>query len=312
MEILGEYLLFLAKTATVVVAVLAALSAGRQLRGGGEGALLVRNLNDHYQRMGRIIKAATSGKPAFKLALWRRAAKSEEQKPRRRVFVLNFAGDLRASAVAALREEITGILSDRREGDEVVLRLESLGGIVASYGLAASQLVRLKEQGIPITVCVDRMAASGGYMMACVADRLLAAPFAVVGSIGVVAQLPNFHRLLKRHDVDLEQFHAGEYKRTVTLFGENTEEDRAKLREQVEEAYRLFKEFVALYRPQLDLERVATGEYWYGTRAVELGLVDGLRTSDDYLLEASREAGLYEVRYLGKKPRAWWLRQLGR
>jgi serine protease SohB len=227
------------------------------------------------------------------------------------VFVVNFAGDLSAGAVAGLRQEVTAILSSRREGDEVVLRIESLGGVVASYGLAASQVVRLKAAGIRVTVCVDRAAASGGYMMACVADRILAAPFAVVGSIGVVAQLPNFHRLLKRYDIDFEQFHAGKYKRTVTLFGENTEADRAKVREQVEEVFELFKEFVGRYRPSLDVDRVATGEYWYGSRAVELGLVDELRTSDDYLLEASREAGLFEVRYMGRKPRPWWLRLLG-
>lgn len=315
MEWIGAYLLFVAKAATFFALLVGAwtvmLGASRRLR-MERGNLWIRNLNRHYEQMARTIDAATSGKSATGLRLWRRAGEPSGPAHRRRVFVLHFAGDLRASAVVGLREEVTGILSARREGDEVVLRLESLGGVVASYGLAASQVVRLRDAGMRVTVCVDRVAASGGFMMACVADRILAAPFAVVGSIGVVAQLPNFHRLLKRHDVDFEQFHAGEYKRTVTLFGENTEADRAKLREQVEEAFELFKGFISRYRPSLDIKRVATGEYWYGARAVELGLVDELRTSDDYLLEASREAGLYEVRYVGRKPRPWWLRQLGR
>lgn len=314
MEWVGQYLLFLAKVATFFLLVFGfflAMAGIRRQLGMERGVLSVRSLNRHYEQMARTIEAATSGKPAAGLRVWRRARKLQPVAHQRRVFVLNFAGDLSAGAVAGLRQEVTAIVSGRREGDEVVLRIESLGGVVASYGLAASQVVRLKEAGISVTACVDRAAASGGYMMACVADRILAAPFAVVGSIGVVAQLPNFHRLLKRHDIDFEQFHAGKYKRTVTLFGENSEADREKVREQVEEVFGLFKEFVGRYRPSLDVERVATGEYWYGSRAVELGLVDELRTSDDYLLEASREAGLFEVRYTGKKPRPWWLRLLG-
>lgn len=304
MKWLGNYLLFLAEAVTIVLIFVAAcgalLNANRQLR-AGPGQLRVRSLNRHYEQMTRTIEAATSEKPAVGLRIWSRTPRVREA-PRQRVFVLDFAGDLRAGAVAGLRQEVTAILKSRRDGDEVVLRLESLGGAVASYGLAASQVARLKEAGIHITVCVDRVAASGGYMMACVANCILAVPFAVVGSIGVVAQLPNFHRLLKRHDIDFEQFYAGEYKRTVTLFGENSEADRAKLRDQVHEAYRLFRDFVARYRPALNIESVATGE---------LGLVDDLRPSDDYLMEASREAGVYEVRHVAGRPRPWWWRQRG-
>ncbi|MEX2962107.1 protease SohB [Microbulbifer sp. TYP-18] len=214
-----------------------------------------------------------------------------------RVFVAHFDGDIKASALSQLREEITGILQVAEPADEVVVCLQSPGGMVANYGLAASQLARVRSAGIKLTIAVDTVAASGGYMMACVADRIIAAPFAMLGSIGVLAQLPNFHRLLKRHDVDFELFTAGEYKRTVTMFGENTEEGREKFQSDLEDIHVLFQHFVAEYRPQLDVASVATGEVWFGQRALELGLVDELKTSDEYLTGRARDAELYLVEY---------------
>jgi serine protease SohB len=211
--------------------------------------------------------------------------------------VLDFHGDIRASRVAGLREEVTAILTLATPADEVVLRLQNPGGTVNDQGFAASQLMRLRRRGVPLTVCVDTVAASGGYLMACVANRIVAAPFAVIGSIGVVAQIPNFHRLLDRAGIDFEQFTGGQFKRTVTMFGENTEADRAKLTEQIHETHDLFKDFVAEHRPQLDVAAVATGEYWYGKKALELNLVDALATSDDYLLAARERADLFEVSY---------------
>ncbi|AMX02723.1 protease SohB [Microbulbifer thermotolerans] len=216
---------------------------------------------------------------------------------RKRIFVMHFDGDIKASALSNLREEVTAVLQVAEPGDEVLVCLESPGGMVANYGLAASQLSRVRSAGIQLTVAVDKVAASGGYMMACVADRILAAPFAMVGSIGVVAQLPNFHRLLKRHDVDFELFTAGEYKRTVTMFGENTPEGREKFQSDLEEIHALFQHFVAEYRPALDIAKVATGEVWFGQRALDLGLVDELKTSDEYLTHCAQEADLYQVEY---------------
>ena len=215
--------------------------------------------------------------------------------------MVNFHGDIRATNVASLREEITAILTLANKTDEVLVKLENTGGIVHEHGLGASQLLRLRDSGIPITVAVDKVAASGGYMMACVAQKIIAAPFAVIGSIGVLAQLPNFHELLTRQGIRFEQETAGEYKRSVTMFGENTEKDREKLREQIEETHTLFKDFVALHRPNLDMAQIATGEHWYGTRALELGLIDEISTSDDYLLEASKKLRLYEITYSAKK-----------
>ncbi|WP_237060790.1 protease SohB [Microbulbifer sediminum] len=219
---------------------------------------------------------------------------------RARVYVVHFDGDIKASALDSLREEITAILQVAEKGDEVLVVLESPGGMVANYGLAASQLARVRTAGVRLTIAVDKVAASGGYMMACVADRIIAAPFAMVGSIGVLAQLPNFNKLLKRHDVDYELFTAGEFKRTVTMFGENTAEGREKFQSDLEEIHALFQHFVAEYRPNLDVAKVATGEVWFGQRAIDLGLVDELKTSDEYLTSRSAEAALYQVEYKEK------------
>jgi len=225
----------------------------------------------------------------------------EQDDERRRVFVLDFNGDIRASEVDLLREEISAVLSFAGENDEVVLRLDSAGGMVHTYGLAASQLERIKSAKIKLTICVDEVAASGGYMMACLADKLIAAPFAILGSIGVVAQLPNFHRVLKKHGVDYETFTAGEYKRTVTMFGENTEKGKDKFVEEIQDTHLLFKEFVSQARPCIDIDAVATGEVWFGRRAIEHKLIDELNTSDDHLMKICANCDVFQVRYELKK-----------
>ena len=315
MEFLSEYGMFLAKALTLVAAVLVVVGGIVLLARHGEGRsesrgrLDVRHLNGTYDNMALALRTATLPKKALKQYRKERKAreKQRDKTERRRVFVLSFHGDLRATAVASLREEVTAVLTVAQPDDEVVLRLESAGGLVHGYGLAAAQLLRFRDRQVKLTAAVDKVAASGGYMMACVADRILAAPFAVVGSIGVIAQLPNFNRLLKKNDVDYEQFMAGEFKRTVTIFGENTDQGRHKFQEEIEDTHELFKDFVRTHRPSVDLERVATGEHWFGARALDSRLVDELRTSDDYLLAASNDAELYEVTYTGKKP---WLARL--
>jgi serine protease SohB len=311
-EILMEYALFLAKAMTIIVAVglTVTMIAASVRRERMPDRLEVKHLNEKYEAMANTLRKETLSKKAFKTHLKQeKARKKAERKQeksagdgaRPRVFVLNFHGDIKATAVNSFREEVTAVLLLARRDDEVAVRLENAGGLVHEHGLAASQLMRIKEKKIPVTIMVDKVAASGGYMMACVADRILAAPFAVVGSIGVLAQLPNFHRLLDKHGIDVEQFMAGEFKRTVTLFGRNSDEGRAKLKEELEDTHLLFKDFVARHRPIVEIERVATGEHWYGTRALELKLVDELITSDDYLLAASQRAELFEVTYVGKR-----------
>lgn len=307
-EFLTDYGLFLAKAITLVAALLVAVAAiasaiRDQGMHRGQDRLDVHDLNDRFRDLADSVRdtllSDTERKRLHKQR--RKEAKARRKgdavEHRRRVYVLNFHGDLHAHAVDELREEISAVLQVAEPGDEVLLRLESEGGLVHAYGLAASQLARFKARGITLTAAVDKVAASGGYLMACVADRIIAAPFAVVGSIGVIAQLPNFNRLLKRLDVDYELHTAGEFKRTLTLFGENSEAARAKFREELEETHVLFKQFVAEHRPQLELERVATGEHWFGTRALELKLVDALQTSDDYLLQRVDEAELVELRF---------------
>jgi serine protease SohB len=311
-EILTNYGLFAAKLVTIIVAILflcgLLFSMWSHARQSDEVHLKVRSLNQKYDEMRTALSAATLPRKAFKQVLKqiKGRRKQEEQQPGRdegprHVFVLTFNGDIQASAVASLRESITAILTVARPSDEVLVKLESVGGTIHGYGLAASQLRRIRDKGIALTVAVDKVAASGGYMMACVANRIIAAPFAIVGSIGVVAQLPNFNRLLKNLNIDFEQITAGEFKRTLTLFGENTDKGREKFREDIEEAHQLFKAFIVEHRPQVDIGRIATGEHWYGRRALDLKLVDDLRTSDDYLYEASQSAQVYAVSYHYRK-----------
>ena len=319
MELLSEYGLFLAKIVTVVLAIAAIAAiivnvAQRNKRQRGE--LRVNNLSEQYKEMKEELAAALMDTHQQKQ--WHKAQKKKHKQEAKaakakaklgevatdskpRVWVLDFKGSMDAHEVNSLREEITAVLAAFKPQDQVVLRLESPGGMVHGYGLAASQLQRLRDKNIPLTVTVDKVAASGGYMMACVADKIVSAPFAIVGSIGVVAQMPNFNRFLKSKDIDIELHTAGQYKRTLTLLGENTEEGREKFREELNETHQLFKDFVKRMRPSLDIEQVATGEHWYGQQAVEKGLVDEINTSDEVILSLMEGREVVNVRYMQRK-----------
>ena len=314
MEFLSEYGLFLAKTVTLTVAIVAivgfVLTAAMRQRQSPAESIEVKNINDHYRDMSDTLDHAMLSKPALKTRrkadkktnkAKKKALKRGDEPKRKRLFVLDFDGDLRGSGVSALREEITALLTVATNHAEVLIRLESGGGLVHAYGLAASQLARIKDRNIPLTVAVDKVAASGGYLMACVADKIIAAPFSIIGSIGVITQIPNFHRLLKKHDVDFEQVTAGEFKRTITMFGESTDKAREKLKQEVEDTHTLFKDFVKQQRPVVELSEIATGEYWLGKRAHELNLVDALGTSDDYLLNERDNADIFELLYSVKQ-----------
>jgi serine protease SohB len=305
-EFLASYGLFLAELATLAVLVIAAfalIAANR--RGGHSHGLSVEHLNRRFEDSADALRRVITGKARFKKEAKARSkerkreekARDKQQATRPRLFVLDFKGDIRASAAASLREEVSALLTVASDGDEVLLRLENPGGTVHEHGFAASQLLRIKRRGLRLLIAIDKVAASGGYLMACVADHLMAAPFAIVGSVGVLAQLPNFHRLLEQKGVDFEQLTAGRYKRTLTVFGKNTEEGREKLQQEIEEVHELFKKQIQEHRPQVDLERIATGEHWYGVRALELKLVDEIRTSDDFLLEAAKDRDLYRVTF---------------
>lgn len=321
MEFLSNYGLFLAQAVTIVVAILvvagSVMSMSMRHKEQSKERLEIKNLNQKFANMANSMRAAMLSKKEFKEIRKQDKHKQKEltkklkskdktkgKKPakKKQIFVINFHGDIRGSAVSSLREEITAVLTIATPKDEVLLRLESGGGVVHAYGLAASQLSRLREKKVKLTVAVDKVAASGGYLMACVADKIIAAPFAILGSIGVLSQIPNFNRLLKKHDIDFEQFTAGEYKRTVTMFGENTDKAREKHMQDINEVHTLFKDFVKSQRDIVDIDRVATGEHWLGTQALTLKLIDELRTSDDYLLASSNTANIYELSYTAKKP----------
>lgn len=328
MEFIYEYGLFLAQAVTFVAAILivaASLVAlgQRQKADQHEGHIEVRDVNEKYHHIGEHIqqlvvepdvlkatrKAEKKTEKAKRKAARKKQGKGVDDTERRKcLYVLDFEGDIKASAADNLREEISAVLPQVKPGDELLVRVESPGGMVHGYGLAASQLQRIRDAGVPLTIAVDKVAASGGYMMACVANRIIAAPFAVIGSIGVLAQLPNFHRLLKKHDIDFELFTAGEYKRTVTMFGENTEKGREKFTQELEETHALFKDFVSANRPGLDIATVATGEIWYGRKAIDVGLVDELQTSDAFVQGRLADWDVFEVRFVHRKT---WQEKLG-
>jgi serine protease SohB len=337
LEFLFEYGLFFAKAITVVMAIVAVLIAfvaiamKQKGQASGKGQLEIHSISDaledvtdyaekmllsdaQLKQFMKDKKAEEKAKAKADKAATKLAAKNKigsdpnlSDSPAKistdkaRLFVINFHGSVDAHEVANLREEITAILLAAEDNDEVLVNLESGGGVVHGYGLAASQLQRIKAKGLKLTICVDKVAASGGYMMACVADRLICANFAIIGSIGVIAQMPNFNKLLKKNDIDFEQHTAGDYKRTLTVFGENNDEGRAKFKAELEEVHVMFKDFVNTNRPSLDIEKVATGEYWFGLQAKELGLVDELATSDDIILELNKTREIFSVKYSEKK-----------
>ncbi len=329
-EWLANYGLFLLKVITIVIAVLAAvggivaiLGVANGVKPSSKGQIKIKPVHEDYQETAKQMKEHVLSNDEWKI-LQKEEKKQEKEKQKqikkdkkkklnnealqkKRNFVLNFDGDVNASTVENLRREVSAVLSIATNQDEIIVRLESPGGVVHGYGLAASQLKRIREKDIPLTICVDKVAASGGYMMACIANQIIAAPFAIIGSIGVVAQVPNFHRLLKKNDVDFELFTAGDYKRTVTMFGENTDKGKQKFKEELEETHLLFKQFVTENRPVVDIEQVATGEHWFATQAKAFNLVDSIQTSDAYLeskmnVDSERSELIYEVCYEEKQP----------
>ncbi|MFZ7273996.1 protease SohB [Avibacterium avium] len=313
----GLFILEILTVLLVIAGIVAMIMAFKQKKSHQAGELVITDLSQEYEENTKRLAEFHLSEDALKQAEKARRkeekqkAKAEKEKRKKgenlenerkpHLFVLSFKGDISASETTALREEVSAIIAVAKPEDEVLLRLESPGGVVHGYGLAASQLARLKQHQIKLIVAVDKVAASGGYMMACVADKIIAAPFAIIGSVGVVAQVPNIHRLLKKHDVDVDVMTAGEYKRTVTLLGENTEKGKEKFQQELNETHQLFKQFVAQHRPQIDVEQIATGEHWFGQQALGLNLVDEIATSDDLILQAIKDKLVLSVKYTMKK-----------
>jgi serine protease SohB len=299
-DLISNYGLFLLKTLTVLISILLILSfAVNSKRSKSDGSLEVTNINNELVTLEENIKKNILTSKEFKKFIKHR--KKNLKMLNKKLFVIDFKGNIKASEIISLRREISGIILSHKKGDEVLLRLENSGGTVHEHGLAASQLKRIKDKKIPLTICVDKVAASGGYMMACVANKIISSPFAIIGSIGVLAQVPNFNKLLKNKGVDFEQHTAGNYKRTVTMFGENTDKDREKLGEQLEDIHMLFKDFIVSQRKNVDIEKVATGEYWYGKSALDLNLVDQIMTSDEYILSMKDRFDIIHIKYKPSK-----------
>lgn len=313
MEIGSQLLVFVVEVVMVVVAILVLFAGLTWIKAkgsiGSKGRLVVRSLSDQMDQIKRQIQAQVLDKKENKHLKKQHKMTHKEKKKGlnntilNKVYVIEFDGDMKAQSVKALSKEVSAILMVAQQQDQVVIKLTSPGGVAHGYGLAAAELRRIKDAGIHLTACVDLVAASGGYMMACVADQIVCSPFAIIGSVGVVIQLPNFNRFLKKKNIDFEQVTAGEYKRTLTIFGENTPQGREKMQQHVDSVHRQFKDFVQTNRTNLDIEKVATGEYWYGQEALDLKLVDQLMTSGHYLSELNQKADyhLYQVKFLEKK-----------
>jgi serine protease SohB len=287
MEFLSQYGLFLLKSLTVVIAFLVIFAGFFSMSRKPKPKLEITSLNKHFEELHSLMTKEVLGEKPKK------EKKSKEKQSK--LYLVEFNGDIKASQVEQLRDEITSILTVATPQDEVVIRIESPGGSVNGYGLAAAQLKRIRDKNIPLTACIDKVAASGGYLMACVANKIISAPFAIIGSIGVVAQIPNFHRWLKKNNIDVELLTAGEYKRTLTLFGENTDKDRQKFQEDLEKIHTAFRGYVLSNRSQLNIDEVSTGEHWLAMDAFDLRLVDTLQTSDDYLINKTRTHKVFKV-----------------
>lgn len=310
-DILPDYVTFLAKTITIVVAFLFIIgtivsAAARNRSESVQGRLEVRKLNQVLDSYRDTLNEEMLSPVALKRYLKqqnkqaKKERKSDSDSSNKRLFFIEFKGDIQAVSAEFLSYEISAILTQLNSEDEVLVSIDSPGGAVSGYGFAASQLQRIRDADVKLTVAIDQVAASGGYLMAVVANKIIAAPFAAVGSIGVVAQIPNFHKLLKKNEVDVDVFTSGEFKRTVTLFGENTESGKEKFQNQLDQIHQQFKDLVLKYRPEIDIAQVSTGEAWLASQAIDFGLVDELTTSDAYLMKACEEGDVFKVKWLPK------------
>jgi serine protease SohB len=236
----------------------------------------VTNLNDLYIKTASQVQEALTGV--------RRELRRKVNK--KRCFVIDFNGDIMATQSKALNFEITSVICSAQEGDEVLIRLQSPGGAAHAYGYAASQIERLKKAGI---------------LMACVADEIIAAPFAIIGSVGVVSEFPNFFSFMRNLGIDYKQYTAGKYKRTVSPLGEITDEGEEKFKEDLVEMYDLFRDHVSSHRENLDMDVIATGEHWQGIKALELGLVDKIETAEEYILDRLTSFEFAKITYVGDR-----------
>ncbi|CAL4321996.1 Probable protease SohB [Buchnera aphidicola (Eriosoma lanigerum)] len=317
MNFFYNYILFIAKSITVMISIITTfflINNFTKQKKNQDGSIKITVLETNFNEIKNNI--LLSKMSLLEKKIWK---KEEKQRIKNKInkeklevknnikinkptlYVLDFKGSIQAKEVSNLRKEISAIISVAQKNDEVLLRLESSGGVVHGYGLAASQLERLKKENIYLTIVVDKIAASGGYMMACVANHIVAAPFAIIGSIGVVSQFPNFNKLLKKNNIDIELHTAGIHKRNITMFGENTELGRKKLCDDLEQTHILFKNFIQSMRPSLNINSVANGDHWFGSIALEKKLIDSINTSDDVIFSKKNKFQIIKIQYCRNK-----------
>jgi serine protease SohB len=295
-NILANYTIFFLKITTIIILLLLTLIMC---------LIIIKNKDNKYIKIKNINKKYITFKKLFLSEILKKTEKkqiikniNEEEKitKTKNLFILNFNGDINASDINNLKDILSVIILNKKYVDEVLIKLTSNGGIVTNYGLAATQLKRLKNENINLTISIDTIAASGGYMMACVANKIIASHFSIIGSIGVLGIIPNINKILNKNNIEIEYHTSGKYKKTLSIIGENTEIGRKKFIESLENTHFLFKNFVKENRSQINIEEIATGEYWYGIDALKLNLIDKIQTSDEYIMENLNTTQIYEIK----------------
>ncbi|KZX82185.1 hypothetical protein A3715_00045, partial [Oleiphilus sp. HI0009] len=264
---------------------------GCMFKKNSDGRIIVKSLNEEYQEIQDALLKFKPLKPIKSSSIRKFKASPNKQS----IFVLDFKGDKTASSVGSLSKEVSAILSVAKPNDEVFLRLESPGGTITGYGLASQQLIRLREAGIRLVVSVDEIATSGGYMMAAVGDRIIASPTSMLGSIGVIMEVPNFYNLLDRAGVQFHQFTAGKHKRLVSMTNKIGDAAKDQINQDLEKSHELFKNHVHTYRNSVNLESVSHGDVWSAKYCLDNKLVDDLMTSEAYLFDRASRANIFHI-----------------
>ncbi|CAB3976441.1 protease SohB [Candidatus Azoamicus ciliaticola] len=295
-NILTDYTIFFLKIITIIILLLLTIITC---------LIIIKNKDNKYIEIKNINKKYITLKKMFLSEILKKTEKkniikniNKEEKiiKTKNLFILNFNGDINASDINNLKDILSILILNKKYVDEVLIKLTSNGGIVTNYGLAATQLKRLKNENINLTISIDTIAASGGYMMACVANKIIASHFSIIGSIGVLGIIPNINKMLNKNNIEIEYHTSGKYKKTLSVIGENTEIGRKKFIESLENTHFLFKNFVKENRSQINIDEIATGEYWYGIDALKLNLIDKIQTSDEYIMENLNNTKIYEIK----------------
>ena len=271
---------------------LSALSGGSKKKEGFDIDLW--NSKNH-SNIGQVMKVMKT-KPADTLQNYYRPDKSN-------LYYLEFEGDIQASEAAKLKQEILVCLQVAKPTDVFLILVESSGGSVSNYGDLYSVMEMIKKRGHTLWVAIDRVAASGGYLISLPADKIFATPFALIGSIGVLSEVPNFGGLLDKYGVKMEEYTAGERKMNISMFRENGEEQKEHHRKKLGKIHELFKAQLVKYRGGLiekkgvDIGELMEGDFWMGENAFELGLVDELKSSVEILLDEKDHFNILKVNY---------------